>query len=81
VKNGTLQIGDNTIQCVQQLLIAFQGEYKGYPMLGAGLKNMYNGTPDPFWAGNAKKQLKSALINVDRILCNENGLTITIKEE
>ena len=81
VRGGTLLIGDNATQCVQHILIAFTGEYKHAPLLGGNIKKMINGTPDPFWSANVRRQLKSQRIEVKRITIADNGnIEIEINE-
>ncbi len=75
-----LVVGDNTLQCAQLILGAFTGEFKNAPLLGANAKNMINGTPDPFWSGNTKRQLRSALIDVERVIYKKEGINVIIKE-
>lgn len=79
VQNGSVQIGDNSLQCVQHLILAWTGEYKNAPLLGGNVKNTINGVPDPFWVGDVKKQAKLALVNIDSIVFNENGIEINVK--
>lgn len=75
-----LQIGDNRLQCAQHLISAFTGEYKHVPMLGGNIKRMIAGTPDPFWIGNMKSQLKAALIEVERLEIVNGNIELEIKD-
>jgi len=40
IVNGDFEIGESTQQEIENILIAFKGEYKQYPLLGAGLQKM-----------------------------------------
>lgn len=80
ITGGHVSIGDNRAQCAQHLIGAFTGEYKHAPMLGGNIKRMIAGTPDPFWIGNMKSQLKAALIEVERLEIVNGNIELEIKE-
>jgi hypothetical protein len=63
VEHGTMKIGDVDAQIAEHVVTAFQGEYKEVPLLGGNIRKMLNGTPDPFWAGEMRRQLKTQHIN------------------
>lgn len=78
ISGGHLQIGDNRAQCAQHLIAAFAGEYKHAPMLGGNIKRMIAGTPDPFWLGNMKSQLKASHIDVKRFEIVDGDIELEI---
>lgn len=79
ITGGHVSIGDNRTQCVQHLIGAFTGEYKHASTLGGNAKQMIAGTPDPFWAGSVKSQLKQCHIEVERIEVTDEGIVVEVK--
>lgn len=79
VQNGSLKIGDNMAQVAEHVIVAFTGEYKHAPLLGGNAKRMISGTPDPFWAGNMKRQLKQALVDVESLRVVEGVIELKIE--
>jgi len=65
VSNGSVVIGDVDGQIAEHVIAAFQGEFKESPLLGGNALKMLNGVPDPFWAGDIKRQLKSQGISAE----------------
>ncbi len=74
-------IGDNRTQVTRHLVSAFTGEYKHAPMLGGNVRRMISGTPDPFWAGNVKSQLKECLVEAEKIRVVDGGIEVEIKNQ
>ena len=79
VKNGTLEIGNNELQCIQLLVGSSTGEFLHAPKLGGNAKQMICGKPDPFWRGSITEQLKQCLIEVKDIVINKSDIAIEIK--
>ena len=79
MSGGHIAIGDNRAQCAQHLIGAFTGEYKHAPLLGGNARNMISGTPDPFWAGSVKSQLRQCLIEAERIEVTDEGIVVELK--
>ncbi len=79
VSNGNLVIGDAREQVVRQVVSAFTGEYKNAPTIGGNAGNMIAGSPDPFWAGRVKSQLRQCLVDVDSVAVNGNDIEIKLK--
>lgn len=79
ISGGRVAIGDNRTQLAQHLIGAFTGEYKHAPTLGGNARRMIAGTPDPFWAGNVKGQLKQCHIDVERLRVIDGGVEVEIK--
>ena len=44
VRSGGVIIGDNTQDCIERVLMAEKGEFKEYPILGAGLSKWVKST-------------------------------------
>lgn len=81
MSGGHIAIGDNRAQCAQHLIGAFTGEYKHAPLLGGNARNMIAGTPDPFWAGSVKSQLRQCLLEAERIEVTNEGIVMELKNE
>ena len=80
VRYGGLVIGNVDAQIAEHVIIAFKGEYKEVPMLGGEVRKMLSGTPDPFWRGNIKTQLKSQFVDADiNVNVNDGNVAVTIK--
>jgi len=80
VRNGAVVIGDCAADVAERVLCAYPGEFKEVPMIGLYATKQVNGTPDPFWRGEAKKQLKSQLVDADIDFTeNENRIGIEIR--
>ena len=80
ISGGHITIGDNRAQCAQHLIGAFTGEYKHAPLLGGNARNMIAGTPDPFWAGSVKSQLRQCLIEAERVELVDGNIELEIKD-
>lgn len=79
IANGTLAIGDCTADVAERVLQAYPGEFKEVPELGLFAVQQLNGNGNPFWSGEARKQLKSQGISATVSIENEQ-ITIAIKE-
>jgi hypothetical protein len=44
IRNKSVVIGDNTQDCIERVLMAEKGEFKEYPVLGAGLSRWAKST-------------------------------------
>ena len=81
ITGGHVTVGDNRAQCAEHLIGAFTGEYKHAPKLGGNARNMIAGTPDPFWAGSVKSQLRQCLLEAERIEVTDEGIVVELKNE
>ena len=81
ITGGRVTMGDNRAQVAQHLLWSFTGEYKHAPKLGGNARNMIAGTPDPFWAGSVKSQLRQCLLEAERIEVTAEGIVVELKNE
>lgn len=79
IEHGTMKIGDVDAQIAEHVVTAFRGEYKEAPMIGGAVRNMLNGTPDPFWAGDVKKQLQSQGVNADVSISEGKDVVVNLK--
>lgn len=79
VKGRTITIGAVEQQVCEHLVVAFAGEYKHEPMLGGNAKRMIAGTPDPFWAGHVKQQLKTCKVDVQTIRVANDDIEVILK--
>lgn len=78
-QNGVLVIGDARQQTVEHLVEAFTGEFKHAPLLGVNAKRNIAGTPDPFWAGEVKSQLRQCMLDVESVKATSDDITIELK--
>jgi len=67
VKAGTLVIGDNMAQTAECVLLANPGEIKEYPLIGAGVIGLKNGTPGAMWCADTKKMLNACGVPVSKV--------------
>jgi len=65
--NGSVVIGDVDSQVIGHVLVAYPGEFKEAPMVGAHIRGMLGGSPDPFWKNNTKDMLKTQHITIKKI--------------
>ena len=80
VSNGHLSVGDNRMQCARHLTGAYTGEFKHEPTLGGNAGRMIAGTPDPFWAGEMRKQLSRCNIGVNSISIEDKTITLELND-
>jgi len=80
IRGGHIATGDNRAQCAQHLIGAFTGEYKHAPLLGGNARRMIAGTPDPFWAGSVKSQLRQCLIKAERLQITDGTIVLELKD-
>jgi len=78
IRKGDFAIGDARADIVERILRAYPGEFKENPPLGCNVKEQINGTPSPFWRGNAMNQLRSEGIDVERLDITESGVEIEL---
>ena len=62
---GTLAVGNTDAQVTERVLVAYPGEYKESPMLGAASRRMVGGRPDPYWSASVRNMLSWCGINVN----------------
>jgi hypothetical protein len=76
IRNGSLVVGEVDGQIIEHVLIAAKGEFKEAPLIGANVRMMLAGTPDPFWRNNAKEMLKLQHIKVKRLEVTGNEIIV-----
>jgi len=76
VRGGSLVVGDNTAQVAETVLLATPGEFKEFPLLGAGACLLHHSEGDPMWAATARDMLRSAGVPVGRVVLEGNEITI-----
>ncbi|MEG1581346.1 MAG: hypothetical protein RR386_08825 [Bacteroidaceae bacterium] len=69
-------LSDADEDITQRVLVAFKGEFKEFPLLGADIQKMINGTVDPFWNTETKEMLRSCGIPVSSIRFIDNEILI-----
>ncbi len=75
-----LVIGDARTDVTERILQAYPGEFKEKPALGCNVKAQLNGTPSPFFRGNAIEQLQSEGIQIARLDITETGIEIELED-
>lgn len=74
-----LVTGDADTQIAATIMEAATGEFKEAPLLGADMRRMLGGTPDPFWRGRVKAMLKQEHINVSDIEIDDENINIVMQ--
>lgn len=74
IEKGGIVAGDNTAQVAEHVLIANMGEFKEYPLIGAGILQMRNGTPDKMWFAETAKMLRTCGVPVNQVKISNDGL-------
>ena len=73
VKNGTIAIEDNTLQCVEEILKSNRGEYKEFPLVGGECVKLLHGSSSRFWANRVKSMCEAMGVAVRCIDSNNLG--------
>ncbi|MCL2291234.1 MAG: hypothetical protein FWC34_11140 [Bacteroidetes bacterium] len=81
IEHGTMKIGDVRAQVAEHVITAFQGEFKEVPLLGRNAAKMLNGTPDPFWAAETKRQLKTQYVDADVSIDGDSNYYVELKNK
>lgn len=76
LREGTIAIGENTDQVAEHVLLAVRGDYKEFPLVGAEIHRLVNGTPGPMWKADAEDMLRFCGVPVSRIIMEEGQITI-----
>lgn len=76
IKSGSLILGDNTVQIAECVIMAARGEFKEYPLIGAGIYGLVNSNIDPLWCANTKQMLQACNIPVSRVVIKDNQIII-----
>ncbi|MDR0873906.1 MAG: hypothetical protein LBN27_10660 [Prevotellaceae bacterium] len=78
IQNGDLVIGDCRYDLARRILLAYPGEFKELPTLGCNVRSQINGTPNPFWRGEATKQLRSQGLDITKLNITANGVEVEL---
>lgn len=76
IRGGDLVIGDPTPDIVANTMFAQPGDFKEFPLVGAGLRMAIGGKPDVFFPGRLKGQLAAQGIKVKRIVARGEEITV-----
>jgi hypothetical protein len=74
IEGGGIVAGENTAQVAEHVLIAHMGEFKEYPLIGAGVMKMRGGTPDKLWFAETKKMLRTCGVAVSNVTMSAEGI-------
>lgn len=67
VDNGTIAIGDNTLQCIERIIVSNRGEFKEHPLLGAEIYKMMHGSVSRFWASRVRNMCAAAGVKIRNV--------------
>lgn len=73
IDNGSLSIGECSADVAERVLVSHPGEFKETPTIGMFSIGQQNGKPDPFWRGEAKRQLKQMGVDLKEITIDNKG--------
>ena len=73
IEDGVAAVGDNTQQCVEEILRSSRGEYKEYPMVGGECYKLLHGSSSRFWANRVRVMCLAMGIPIKRIENNNQG--------
>ncbi len=77
VRDGRIEIGDNALQCVEQILKSSRGEYKEFPLVGGECYKLLHGICPRFWPNRFKQMCNRMGISVKRVeVSNQGKITI-----
>lgn len=83
IVNGDIKIGESDSQHIEHIMIAGKGQFRQFPLIGVGIQNMINGTPNrQLLRQTIQLQLESDGYNVRAITISPtNALNINIDAE
>lgn len=73
IRNGKIAVGDNTLQCVEQIIKSSRGEYKEFPLIGGECFKLLHGNYSRFWPNRVKKMCQFMGISLKEIDYDVNG--------
>lgn len=73
IKEGSIETGDNTLQCIEQILISNRGEYKEFPLVGGEAVKLLHSNKSRFWPNRMRNMCKAMGINVKRVDYDRTG--------
>jgi hypothetical protein len=78
IRSGSLQLGNNTEDVAEVVMMSAAGELKHAPLIGANLKMAVNGRTDPFLHGKIKQMLKAEMVPAQVVKIIDNEIIIEI---
>ena len=78
IHGGSAVLGDNTLQCVEQITLSTRGEYKEFPLIGGELPRMFHGNVLRFWPNRLKNMCRAMGHDVRNVEVRDGKLKITI---
>lgn len=79
LQNGDFVKGNVVNDIVADTILALPGDYKIYPLFGAGLRKSLNGKPDVFFPGKLRSQLNAQGIQVSKVSINDQDGSIQVE--
>ncbi len=76
IENGDFKIGESDYQHIRDILQAAPGHYKQFPLVGANIMSMVNGSIDGDFRKELRKQLQADGYNVKSIKMVNGDLEI-----
>jgi hypothetical protein len=73
IQNGDFVIGNSSNQHQEHILLAHKGEYREFPELGVGIKDMLGDDNIDFWLIEIKKNLQYDGMQVENVLFDNEG--------
>ena len=67
IQNGSMVVGDATLQNQYFLLVAHKGEFKEYPTLGVGISDMVGDEDELEWKKRIREEFKKDDLKVRTI--------------
>lgn len=79
IRQGTIAIGDNTAQCIEEVIVSNRGEYKECPLVGGELVKLSNGETARFWPNRVRSMCVAMGLSIKRVNLDKNG-RITVEQ-
>lgn len=73
IRCGTIGIGDNTAQVIEEIILSNRGEYKEHPLVGGELIKLSHGETARFWANRVRSMCEAMGVSVRRVSLDNNG--------
>lgn len=73
IQNGSIAVGDMSLQAVEQILISSRGEYKENPLIGGEIRKMQHGSVSRFWPNRVKNMCRAMGLEVADLRITPEG--------
>ena len=73
ITHKQISIGENTAQCIEQILLSNRGEYKEFPLIGGEVTRLINGEHSRFWPNRVKDMCIAMGLNIKSVDFDKNG--------